>query len=70
MAEQTAAMDALARRNLTRGTAESDAPVILSIQDVTVEYKTPFGWMQAVCGASMDIRRGEAVAESVPDGEG
>lgn len=68
MANQTAAFRE--ERNRTRGTAESDAPVILSISGVDVEYKTPYGWMQAVRGATMDIRRGEAVALIGESGSG
>ena len=59
-----------AERNRTRGTAESTAPVILSIKDVSVQYKTPFGWMTAVRKSSMDIRRGEAVALIGESGSG
>ena len=60
----------LAERDRVRGTAESDAPVLLSIKDVSVEYKTPFGWMQAVMNSSMDIRRGEAIALIGESGSG
>lgn len=70
MTDQTAAMTAMDERNRTRGTAESDAPVILSIQDVSVQYKTPVGWMTAVRRSSMDIRRGEAVALIGESGSG
>lgn len=70
MTENTAAMNAMAERNRTRGTSESEAPVILSIQDVSVEYKTPFGWMKAVNNATFDIRRGEAVALIGESGSG
>jgi peptide/nickel transport system ATP-binding protein len=57
-------------RNAVRGTAASTAPTILSIEDVWVEYKTPFGWMQAVRGATLDIRQGEAVALIGESGSG
>lgn len=57
-------------KDLIRGTAASDAPVILSIEDVWIEYKTTFGWMQAVRGASMEIRRGDAVALIGESGSG
>lgn len=57
-------------KNALRGTAESKAPVVLSIQDVWIEYKTPFGWIQAVRGASMEIRQGEAVALIGESGSG
>ena len=58
------------RRNALRGTAESTAPVILSIEDLWVEYKTPAGWMQAVRGVTLDIRQGEAVALIGESGSG
>jgi ABC-type glutathione transport system ATPase component len=59
-----------ARKNALRGTAESTAPVILSIEDLWVEYKTPAGWMQAVRGVTLDIRQGEAVALIGESGSG
>ncbi|HWV25198.1 MAG TPA: ABC transporter ATP-binding protein [Thermomicrobiales bacterium] len=45
-------------------------PTILSIEDMWVEYKTPFGWLQAVRGVDLDIRRGEAVALIGESGSG
>ena len=57
-------------RAAIRGTAASTAPTILSIEDVWVEYKTPFGWMQAVRGANLDVRQGEAVALIGESGSG
>jgi|SRR5690606_15379753 peptide/nickel transport system ATP-binding protein len=53
-----------------RGTAASTAPVVLSVEDVWIEYKTPFGWIQAVRGATMEIRQGEAVALIGESGSG
>jgi peptide/nickel transport system ATP-binding protein len=53
-----------------RGTADSGASTILSIEDLWVDYKTPSGWMPAVRGASMEIRRGEAVALIGESGSG
>lgn len=70
MSNQVSVDQALAERNRVRGTAESDASVLISIKDVSVEYKTPFGWMQAVTNSSMDIRRGEAVALIGESGSG
>src|SRR5690606_38861978 len=70
MTDQAAADFAQDERVRTRGTAESGAEVMLSIQDVSVQYKTPFGWMSAVRRASMDIRRGEAVALIGESGSG
>ncbi len=60
----------IAPKASTRGTAESTAPTILSIEDMWVEYKTAHGWMQAVRGATMDIKRGEAVALIGESGSG
>jgi peptide/nickel transport system ATP-binding protein len=57
-------------RAAVRGTAASTAPTILSIEDLWVEYKTPFGWMQAVRGVNLDIRQGEAVALIGESGSG
>lgn len=70
MSNQTTVDHAMNERNRVRGTAESEAPVLLSIENVSVEYKTPFGWMQAVLNSSMDIRRGEAVALIGESGSG
>lgn len=70
MSNPTHIDQALSERNRVRGTAESEAPVLISIKDVSVEYKTPFGWMQAVQKSSMDIRRGEAVALIGESGSG
>src|SRR5699024_8943445 len=70
MGNQATVDQALSEKDRVRGTADSDAPVLLSIKDVSVEYKTPFGWMQAVRDSSMDIRRGEAVALIGESGSG
>jgi len=59
-----------AAKNAIRGTAESTAPVILSVRDLAVEYKTSVGWMQAVRGVDLDIRQGEAVALIGESGSG
>jgi peptide/nickel transport system ATP-binding protein len=53
-----------------RGTAASKAPVVLSVEDVWIEYKTPFGYLQAVRGANLEIRQGEAVALIGESGSG
>ena len=62
--------EALRERAAMRGTAGSTAPVILSVEDLWVEYKTPSGWMQAVRGANFEIRQGEAVALIGESGSG
>jgi peptide/nickel transport system ATP-binding protein len=54
----------------TRGTAQSTAPTILEVENLWVEYKTPNGWMQAVRGADLTIRKGEAVALIGESGSG
>jgi peptide/nickel transport system ATP-binding protein len=43
---------------------------LLSVEDLWVEYKTPFGWMQAVRGANLEIKRGESVALIGESGSG
>src|SRR5687768_17904190 len=44
--------------------------VVLSIEDLWVEYRTPAGQMQAVRGATLEIRTGEAVALIGESGSG
>jgi peptide/nickel transport system ATP-binding protein len=51
-------------------TRNENAPVILSIENMSVEYKTPSGWMQAVRNVTMDIRAGDAVALIGESGSG
>jgi peptide/nickel transport system ATP-binding protein len=53
-----------------RGTAASTAPTILEVEDLWVEYKTPGGWLGAVRGADLTIRKGEAVALIGESGSG
>lgn len=53
-----------------RGTGASTAPVVLSVEDIWIEYKTPFGYIQAVRGANLEIRQGEAVALIGESGSG
>src|SRR5699024_9883416 len=48
----------------------SSPPSILTIEDMWVEYNTPFGWLQAVRGVDLDIKRGEAVALIGESGSG
>ena len=66
----TRTAEAAASKNALRGTAEYDAPTILSIEDLWVEYRTSAGWMQAVRGVTLDIRQGEAVALIGESGSG
>lgn len=70
MSTQTSIDEARTEKDRARGTSESGALPLISIKDVSVEYKTPFGWMQAVRNSSMDIRRGEAVALIGESGSG
>ena len=44
--------------------------VVLSIEDLWVEYQTPGGAMQAVRGATLEVRSGEAVALIGESGSG
>jgi peptide/nickel transport system ATP-binding protein len=44
--------------------------VVLAIEDLWVEYQTPAGPMQAVRGASLEIRAGEAIALIGESGSG
>lgn len=57
-------------RSALRGTAGSQAPTILSVEDLWVEYRTSNGWLQAVRGVSFDVRQGEAVALIGESGSG
>lgn len=67
---QSPASNAARDKAAMRGTAESTAPIVLSVEDVWIEYKTPFGWIQAVRGANLEIRQGEAVALIGESGSG
>jgi len=69
VARDTELIDTRSKAEL-RGTAESGASTILSIEDLWVEYRTPSGWMPAVRGATLDIRKGEAVALIGESGSG
>jgi peptide/nickel transport system ATP-binding protein len=62
--------EAVAARNALRGTAESTAPVILSVRDFSVEYRTSNGYLRAVRSVNFDIRAGEAVALIGESGSG
>jgi peptide/nickel transport system ATP-binding protein len=62
--------EAVAARNAVRGTAESTAPVILSVRDFSVEYRTSNGYLRAVRNVNLDIRAGEAVALIGESGSG
>src|SRR5215216_1852005 len=56
-----------------RGTGGNDhlpEDVVLSIEDLWVEYQTPAGQMQAVRGATLQIRSGESVALIGESGSG
>ncbi|MBA2776410.1 MAG: ABC transporter ATP-binding protein, partial [Chloroflexia bacterium] len=67
---QTTDQEAAAQRNAMRGTASSQAPTVLSVEDLWVEYRTPSGWLGAVRGVTFDIRQGEAVALIGESGSG
>ncbi len=59
-----------AAKNALRGTAESAAPTILAIRNLSVEYKTGAGWTKAVRDVDLDIRQGEAIALIGESGSG
>ncbi len=48
----------------------ADAPVVLRVEDLWVEYRTERGWLQAVRGVDFEIRAGEAVALIGESGSG
>ncbi len=48
----------------------STAPVVLSVQDLCIEYKVQHGRLQAVRGISFEVRRGEVVAIIGESGSG
>jgi peptide/nickel transport system ATP-binding protein len=50
--------------------AGADAPVVLRVEDLWVEYRTERGWLQAVRGVNFEIRAGEAVALIGESGSG
>src|SRR5680860_532330 len=66
----TTPQDAAATRAAERGTSASNAPTVLSVEDLWVEYKTPGGWLGAVRGVTFDVRQGEAVALIGESGSG
>jgi peptide/nickel transport system ATP-binding protein len=58
------------QRAAIRGTAASQAPTVLSVEDLWVEYNTPAGWLGAVRGVTFDVRQGEAIALIGESGSG
>ena len=50
--------------------ADGGESVVLSVEDLWVEYQTPAGWMQAVRGASLEVWAGESVALIGESGSG
>src|SRR5215204_1933896 len=48
----------------------ADAPAVLRVEDLWVEYRTERGWLQAVRGVDFEIRAGEAVALIGESGSG
>lgn len=69
MASSTETVDTRSKADL-RGTADSGASTMLEVKDLWVEYRTAGGWMQAVRGADLTIRKGEAVALIGESGSG
>jgi peptide/nickel transport system ATP-binding protein len=62
--------DASVMTNGAGGSGRLSDDVVLSIEDLWVEYQTPYGQMQAVRGATLQIRTGEAVALIGESGSG
>jgi peptide/nickel transport system ATP-binding protein len=56
--------------NPATGNGRLKDDVVLSIEDLWVEYQTPAGQMQAVRGATLDIHAGESVALIGESGSG
>ncbi len=48
----------------------TSAPIVLSVEDVSIEYKVQGGLLQAVRGISFEVRRGEVVAVIGESGSG
>lgn len=47
---------------MSMGTSLMQENVVLSIQDLSISYRTPRGWLKAVSHVSFDLHRGETLA--------
>ena len=55
---------------MTECPEQTQAPVILSVQDLVVQFKTEDGWMTAVDGLSYELRRGQTLGIVGESGSG